>query len=322
MTKIKKAPSTLTTTLIAIFCCILWGSAMPTLKVCYREMNITGGNIGENLTFVGMRFLLAGLLLFVVSLALKMPLFKLTFKDIRSIIILGLCSTAFQYFFFNIGLANTPGVKAVVIEHTGIFFSILMAHFIYTDDKINMSKSVGLVLGIVGLIVVNINNDVGNIFAFRIIGEGFLLMAGLSAAVAMIVAKKIGSQVPPLVMTTWQMLFGATVLFSTGIGMGGRPTQLQFTPVSTIMFFYSVLLSALAFGLWFYILQYRKVGDLSIYKFIVPIAGAILSALFVPEEPILFVHIIGLILVSGGIIFVNMQNRIEQKAVDALPQSE
>ena len=102
----------------------------------------------------------------------------------------------------------------------------------------------------------------------------------------------------------------------------GRPTQLQFTPVSTIMFFYSVLLSALAFGLWFYILQYRKVGDLSIYKFIVPIAGAILSALFVPEEPILFVHIIGLILVSGGIIFVNMQNRIEQKAIDALPQSE
>ena len=293
---------------------------MPTLKVIYREMNITGSNIGENLTFIGMRFLLAGLLLFVVALVLKMPLFKLTLKDIRAIVILGLCSTALQYFFFNVGLANTPGVKAVVIEHTGIFFSILLAHFIYTDDKINMSKSVGLVLGLVGLIVVNINNEVGNIFAFKIMGEGFLLMAGLTAAVVMIIAKELGSKLPTLVMTAWQMIIGSIVLLGTGMGMGGRPTQLAFTPVSTALFFYSVLLSALAFGLWFYILQYRKVGDLSIYKFIVPIAGSILSALFVPEEPILFVHVIGLVLVSTGIIFVNIQNRKEQAAVNAKVQ--
>ncbi|HHX61398.1 MAG TPA: hypothetical protein GX707_11910 [Epulopiscium sp.] len=42
MKNIKKAPSHLTTTILAIICCILWGSAMPVLKVCYREMNITG----------------------------------------------------------------------------------------------------------------------------------------------------------------------------------------------------------------------------------------------------------------------------------------
>lgn len=305
----KKAPSNLRTTLMAIFCCLLWGSAMPVLKICYREMNIGGDNIGENLTLIGMRFLLAGLLLFIIALYLKMPLFKLTFKDIKAIIILGLCSTSLQYFFFNIGLANTVGVKAIVIEQTSIFFSIILAHFIYKDDKINMEKSIGLIFGLVGLIIVNMNKETGNIFSFKLMGEGFMLMAGLNAAIAMIIAKKIGSTLPTLVMTTWQMLVGALVLFFIGLGMGGNPSTLQFNPLSTVLFLYTAVLSAAAFGLWFYILQYRKVGDLSIYKFAIPISGSIMSAMFVPEEPILFVHIIGLVLVSIGIIIANRQEK-------------
>ena len=312
MEKIKKAPSHLTTTMLAIVCCILWGSAMPVLKICYREMKIAGDNIGENLTLIGMRFLLAGFLLFIVALAVKAPLFKLTPKDIRAIIILGLCSTTLQYFFFNIGLANTPGVKAIVIEQTSIFFSIILAHFIYTDDKVNVQKSTGLLLGLMGLIIVNINKEAGNIFEFKVMGEGFMLMAGLNAAVAMIIAKKIGSTLPTLVMTTWQMLIGAAFLFVVGLGMGGKPSALEFNPLTTGLFFYTAVLSAAAFGLWYYILQYRKVGDLSIYKFIIPVSGSIMSAMFVPEEPILFVHVIGLILVSIGIVVVNRKNKVKE----------
>lgn len=303
----KKAPSKLQTTLMAVFCCLLWGSAMPVLKICYREMNITGGDIAENLTLIGMRFLLAGLILFIISLSLKMPLFKINRKDIKNIVILGMCSTTLQYFFFNIGLANTSGVKAIVIEQTSIFFSILLAHFIYTDDKINMQKSTGLILGLVGLIIVNLNKETGNIFEFKIMGEGFMLMAGLNSAIAMIIAKKLGSKLPTLVMTTWQMIVGSIFLFITGVAMGGRPNQLQFNPLSTGLFFYSAVLSAAAFGLWFYILQYRKVGDLSIYKFIIPVSGSIMSAMFLPEEPILLMHVIGLLLVSIGIVVVNRQ---------------
>lgn len=315
MTEIRRAPSKIKTTIMAIICCLLWGSAMPVLKICYREMNITGSNIGENLTLIGMRFLLAGALLFLISLALKMPLFKITFKDIKAIIILGLCSTTFQYFFFNIGLANTPGVKAIVIEQTSIFFSIVLAHFIYKDDKINKQKSTGLILGLVGLIIVNLNKDTGNIFAFKIMGEGFMLMAGLNGALSMIIAKKIGSKLPTLVMTTWQMLIGSAILFVIGLGMGGRPSTLEFSPLSTVLFFYTAVLSASAFGLWFYILQYRKVGDLSIYKFIIPVSGSVMSAMFVPEEPILFVHVIGLFLVTMGIIIVNRQGNNNMQTV-------
>lgn len=307
MAKIKTTPSKLQTTLLAIFCCLLWGSAMPVLKICYREMNISGSSISENLTLISMRFLLAGMLLLGLSLVLKMPLFKLKAGDIKDIVILGICSTTLQYFFFNIGLANTPGVKAIVIEQMSIFFSILLAHFIYMDDKINAQKSAGLTLGLLGLVIVNINADTGNLFQFKIIGEGFMLMAGLNSALAMIIAKKLGSKLPTLVMTTWQMIVGSLLLFIVAISMGGRPEQLSFTPLSTVLFFYSAVLSAAAFGIWFYILQYRKVGDLSIYKFIIPVSASILGAIFLPEEPILLVHVIGLLLVSFGIIIVNRE---------------
>lgn len=306
VTKEKKDPTRLQTTLLAIFACLLWGSAMPVIKTCYREMNISGSDISVNLTLISMRFFLAGLLLFILALILRMPLFNIKSRDIKDIIILGICSTTLQYFFFNIGLANTPGVKAMVLEQMSIFFSILLAHYIYVDDKINKQKSVGLILGFLGLVIVNINaTSTGNLFEVRIMGEGFMLMAGLNSAISMIIAKKLGSKLPTLVMTSWQMIVGSVLLFIVAMTMGGRPSQLSFTPLSAGLFLYSAFLSAAAFGIWFYILQVRKVGDLSIFKFIIPVSASILGAIFLPEEPILLVHVVGLLLVTLGIIVVN-----------------
>lgn len=132
-----------------------------------------------------------------------------------------------------------------------------------------------------------------------------MIIAGIINALAMILAKKIGSHLHPIVMTAWQMLFGSILLFFIGLGLGGRPQDLVFTSMSMVLLFYLALLSAVAFGLWYYILQFRKVGEISLFKFIIPITGSILTALFVPNESLLLIHIIGLAFVCIGIIIVN-----------------
>ncbi len=293
------------TTLIAIFCNILWGTAFPTLKILYPMMNITGDDIAQNIVFISLRFLMAALLLLLYALVTKLPLFKVTPKDLLLLIVLGLCSTTFQYFFFNIGVANTNGIKASILGQVGIFFSVIISHFIYKDDRITAPKMIGLTFGFIGLIIVNLGEHTQGLLSFSLFGEGFMIIAGIVGAVAMILAKKIGSHLPPMVMTAWQMLFGSVLLFFLGLALGGRPQDLVFTPVSFMLLFYLALVSSLAFGLWYYILQYRKVGEISLFKFIVPISGSLLTALFVPDEPILLVHILGLAFVSIGIITVN-----------------
>lgn len=293
------------TTCIAIFCNILWGSAFPVLKIVYNEMNISGEDIAQNIVFISLRFFMASLLLFIPSILKKTPIFRLSKKDIAGLVLLGLFSTTLQYFFFNIGVANTNGIKASILGQVGIFFSIVISHFIYKDDKITLPKVIGLAFGFMGLIVVNLEKQTGDILSFKLFGEGFMIFAGIIGALALILAKKLGTSLPTTIMTGWQMFFGSILLFLVGLTLGGKPTKLQFTPLSVGLLFYLALLSSVAFGLWYYILQFRKVSELSLFKFIVPISGSMLTAIFLPTEQVLPVHVIGLVFVCLGIIIVN-----------------
>ncbi len=50
-------------TLLALFCCALWGSAFPALKIGYVEFHLAPGDRGGLLIFAGSRFLTASLII-------------------------------------------------------------------------------------------------------------------------------------------------------------------------------------------------------------------------------------------------------------------
>ena len=67
--------------------------------------------------------------------------------------LLGLTQTSLQYLFFYLGLAHTTGVKSSIMNATGTFFSVLLAHFIYKNDRLSYNKVLGCVVGVVVLFV-------------------------------------------------------------------------------------------------------------------------------------------------------------------------
>lgn len=305
--KLSKSKLFLTTSIIAIFCSILWGTAFPALKIVYAEMGIVSSDLGGTITFISLRFLLAGILIFIFGLFIKAPLFKITPSQFVFLIILGVFNTTFQYFFFNIGLNNTPGIKSSILGQVGIFFSVILAHFVYEDDKLSFKKVLGLFLGFLGLILVNLNKGSEGLLNFTLLGEGFMILSGIVSSLAMFMAKKIGKELHPIVYTSWQMIIGSILLFFLGGLMGGNVMDLHFSPLSTLLFIYLALLSSVTFCLWYYILQYRKVGEITLYKFFVPVSGTLLTALFVPGESLKPIYLVALILVSTGITIVNKQ---------------
>ena len=307
LNQLLKSKPFLITSLIAIFCNILWGTAFPVLKIVYAEMGIVSNDLGGTITFISLRFLLAGILVFIFGLFTKAPLFKLTKSQFMLIVILGLFNTTLQYFFFNIGVNNTPGIKASILGQVGIFFSVVLAHFVYKNDKLNIRKILGLCLGFLGLILVNLNKGSEGFLNFTLLGEGFMIFSGIVSSLAMFIAKKIGKELPSIVYTSWQMIIGSILLFFLGHFMGGDVRNLHFSPLSTVLFIYLALLSSVAFCLWYYILQYRKIGEISLYKFFVPVSGTLLTALFVPGESLIPIHLVALIFVSIGIVIVNKQ---------------
>ena len=85
--------------IIALFCAILWGSAFPTLKISYHELQISKDNIPERLFLAGIRFLLASLILFCGALLFKQKI-KISKMIAWQTGQLGFLQTTLQYLFF------------------------------------------------------------------------------------------------------------------------------------------------------------------------------------------------------------------------------
>ncbi|MDU5110262.1 MAG: DMT family transporter [Clostridium sp.] len=287
---------------IAIICTFLWGSAFPAIKVGYELFDIASNDVGTKLIFAGYRFFLAGVFILIIKLAMKESIFNLNLKDIREITILGLGQTTLQYIFFYLGMTYTTGVRGSIINGTGTFFSIILAHFIYKNDRLNFNKVIGCVVGFLGVIIVNLGTSSvleGGI-SFR--GEGFIMLAAFMLSISSIYSKKISQNKDAYLLTAYQLSIGGLVLIIIGYVLGGSLTN--FTFISTSLLIYMALLSSVAFALWSQLLKYNKVGVISVFNFLIPVFGTILSAIVLKENIFDIKILIALILVCLGIYLV------------------
>jgi drug/metabolite transporter (DMT)-like permease len=116
-------------------------------------------------------------------------------------------------------------------------------------------------------------------------------------------------KVDRILLTAYQMFIGSLFLIIIS-SFAVNPLSLNFNFKALLLFVYLAFISAAAFGIWFYLIKYNRLGYISIYRFIIPISGSLLSALFLPEETIGANTIIALLMVSYGIVMIN---RVQQE---------
>lgn len=292
--------------ILAILSCLLWGSAFPVLKNTYRVLNMDANDTYSKVQLAGLRFMLAAIIIFVIYIIMYKKLPTLTFKDLKWYLLLGLFQTTLQYYFFYNGLAHTSGVKGAVLASSGTFFVVILAHMAYTDDRITWNKILGLAFGFLGIIVINMNNisSGSELFNITFRGEGFLIMAGFVSAIGTILAKNITKGRNPFIVTGGQMLMGSIVLLVVGT-VGTHGEIIRFNSEALGLYVYSAFLSAIAFSIWYYLLMKFKATEVTMYKFLIPIIGAVLSVVFVAGETFNPYIIVGLICASAGIYIVN-----------------
>ncbi|MBW6408870.1 DMT family transporter [Clostridium weizhouense] len=293
--------------LLATLCCILWGSAYPAIKVGYSLFNINSNDIGSKLIFAGYRFALAGILVLLLERLKKKSIFNFSIKQFGEITLLGSMQTALQYIFFYVGLSYTTGVRGSIINGTGTFVSIILAHFIYKNDKLSFNKILGCIIGFFGVVIVNLNGQsvVGNSFTFK--GEGFMMIAAIIFATSAIYGKKITQNKDASIVSGYQLFIGGVILIILGSILGGK--LIGFTFNSIILLLYMALLSSVSFAVWTQLLKYNKVGVISVFNFLVPVFGALLSAIFLGENIFDIKILIALILVCLGIFLVYKEKK-------------
>lgn len=292
--------------LLAILCCALWGSAFPAIKSGYALLQVAPTDIASQLLFAGWRFALAGVILLIVAVGMKKPVLAMSGRQAGQVALLGLTQTAIQYVFFYIGLAHATGVKSSIMNATSVFFSVVLAHFIYADDRLSGRKALGCLIGFLGVVVVNLGGGGEFGFDFTLLGEGFIVIAAFVLAAASIYGKRLSRNLDPMVMTGWQLAIGGLILTAAGMAMGGRIQGLDLT--SGTLLLYLALLSSVAFAVWSLLLKHNPVGMIAAFNFLIPVFGVSLSAVFLGESMLRWSYLIALILVCAGIWLVTRPN--------------
>ncbi len=282
---------------LATLCALLWGSAVPGVKIGYTLFAIAPGDTASLVLFAGLRFSLAGLLLLGFSAATGRSVVVSPRRG-GELLVLGLLSTAGQYVFYYVGLAHTSGVKVSITTSTSTFFSVLLAHFLYAGDKLTARRLTGVLLGFLGVVVVNLGGA-GFDLEFSLLGEGFIVFAAVLFSVAGIYGKRLSRDMDVMVMTGWQLFLGGLVLVAAGLGFGGHMGAVD--PGGAVLIGYLAVLSAAAFAIWSLLLKHNPVGRIAIFNTLIPVFGVSLSALFLGENLFEWKNLVALALVSVGI---------------------
>lgn len=300
---------------LTMLCCLLWGSAFPCIKLGYGYSGIGSDDTASQILYAGLRFALAGVLALIMgSLAARKPLIPRR-KAVPKIVMLSLFQTILQYTFFYIGLARSTGMKSSVITASNVFLSILVASLIFRTEKLTFRKILGCAAGFSGVVLINLSGIGGG---FRLTGEGFVFLSALSYAFSAALIKRFSAEEDPVMLSGWQFIIGGTFMTILGLVLGGRIGTVDLRGAAMLV--YLAIVSAAAFSIWGTLLKHNPVSMISVFGFMNPVFGVILSFLLLSERseagPLRVVAALGL--VALGIVIVNYTPKIMRREKTAL----
>lgn len=288
-------------TIAALFCCALWGSATPFIKIG-SELMIPPKHVPSTMLFAGVRFTFAGILTIIIySIARRKFLYPKR-ENVGKVAIVGSVQTVIQYIFFYIGLAYTSGVKGTIISGSTAFFAILVSCLVFRQEKLTARKVVACLIGFSGIILVNLN---GLDFKMNFLGDCFVLFSAIAYGFSSSLMKIFSKDEDPVIISGYQFIMGGIFMIITGLLFGGKIIVDSGAAAGVLI--YLAFLSAIAYSVWGVLLKYNPVSKVSIYSFMIPVFGVLLSNLMLEESgnvsPINL--ILTLILICTGIIMLN-----------------
>ena len=270
------------------------------IKIGYECFGIGSGAF-EQILFAGIRFLIAGVLVFSVSAIKEKRIPRIAEGNGKNVFCVAVFYTFLQYIFFYIGLSGTSGASGSIVNSVSVFIAVLLSHFVYPDDKLTVRKAAGVALGFAGVLFATLAG--GNMCVFSFSGEGLILVAAMCFAIGSMLNKRATKRNDGFTVTAYNLMIGGAMLILLGLlGGGGGFTV---TPKGVLVLFYLCAVSAIGFSILSVLLRKYPVGRVSVYNFVIPVSGTILSALILGEDILRWQYPVALLAVCAGILLVN-----------------
>lgn len=290
------------TIFLAIVACLLWSSAFVGVKI--------GLQYHSPFQFAGIRFTLSGLMLFLYFNNYKEYRSQLV-QNWRFIFLIALLQTVIQYMFFYSGINLLPAsIAALIIGSSPLFISVV-SHFSFHNDKMDWLKSISILLGVVGVAIISFGrSELPSGVKISLLGIALLLMNNFVSGFSNVLVAKKPAGISPTVLSSSSLFFGGIGLILISIPIEGYGVK-AFAPEYFIALGWLSFLSAAAFTIWFGLLQRPgvKVSVLNTWKFLIPVAGAALSWIIMPDESPDWISISGMLVIASSLLILNYSNR-------------
>jgi len=275
---------------------LIWGSSFFNIKIATYSY--------EPFTLALIRVIFASIPLFILCKykGIKIEAFS---KNWKPYALIGLCNIAIPFTLIAIGTAKINSYLAAILMSTTPMSGSILAHFFTKDEKITFYKSIGILIGFLGVIFLFFDkliiNESNYIFAIIVIlGSTFYSIGGILT----LKLKKEGNENVTTSTTLWSVIF----LFPLSMFFEA-PWQLSPSIDSTLALLYlGVVATGLAWMIRFRILTVNGLVFQTQVAYLIPIFG-VLFGYFLMNEIITWRVLISLIIIIVGIYIVKKNNK-------------
>ena len=287
----------LNTIVWAIITCLLWSTAYPFIKV--------GLQYSTPIHFAGTRFILAGLL--ILPFTVRPREYIRMIRENRSLAIwVTILQTLVNYVLFYLGMDRIPGALGAVIVGAQPFVTAIVSRIMIREERFTRAKVITIIFGLAGIVLVSAGRQGFHLgLPGEIGGIIMILIANISTATSNVLVSRDGKNMNPLVLSSFSLLVGGLIMFMLSFAVEDVPSKPDFPAKYWFVLGWLVFMSAFTFSKWYVLLKRPevKVSELNLWKFIIPVFGAILSWIIVPGEHADWVTVSGMVITSLSLIW-------------------
>lgn len=282
------------TTLIILS--VIWGASFFFMEIILVEIS--------SFELVFYRLCIASIVLWIIMFGKRLYRKKYN-KYLPQFFLMGLFNNAIPFSLIAWGQTYINSSLASIFNATVPFFTIIIAGFLLADERITVGKIIGVCVGFIGVIY-SISFDIaGSGINVTTLGQFAILIAAMFYAIATIYGRKFkGLQVSPMVIATMQISI-ATLILGVYIALSDNSFMISVsTPVLFSLLGLGIISTAIAYILYFYILETAGAVNISLVTFLVPLSAIFLGVIFLGES-LNINHIIGAICIIFGLIIID-----------------
>jgi len=255
--------------------CGIWGSTWLFIKIGLQDL--------PPLTFAGIRFVLASLILSVLILArgVRWPRSR---KDWILIAIVGILQFTLNYGLVFWGEQHIPSGVAAVLQSTFPAFGLVIAHLYLPYERLTIVRVAGVLLGVAGVAII-FSHELSIAGNMALLGSIALVLSAFFGAYSNVLVKAYGRAIDPQVLAAGQMLCGFPPLLALGIATEGSPFGFHWTAMAVISLAYLVIIgSVVAFALYYWLVRNMHVTNTMLIALVTPVVAVVLGLIVLHEK--------------------------------------